>query len=137
MPSLTNGIFGVHEQALVARARRAELLASNLANADTPGYKARDVSFENLLAATRSETGGAPGGDQLAATHGRHLADDSQLMPGVAVQYRNPTQPSLDGNTVDTQVEQTAFLENALAYQTTLTFLEQRIAGIRLAIRGE
>ena len=133
MPITSNNLFGIHEQALLVRARRARLLASNLANADTPGFKAKDVDFQALMQ-RGADTVAMVGRD---TSHSRHFSDPAQSQTRATVLFRTPMQPSLDGNTVDSQIEQTAFVQNAVAYQTTLTFLEQRIAGLRLAIRGE
>jgi flagellar basal-body rod protein FlgB len=106
-----------------------ELLAANLANADTPHYKARDVDFKSALEE-------ATAGQALTATHAAHLsASGSPAM--VEAKYRIPNQPALDGNTVDPAAEQSAFAETALQYQTSLTLLGMRIAGLRSAIRGE
>lgn len=100
--------FGIHGDALRLRAERLELLASNIANAATPGYKARDLDFRAALAGA---------------------AD--------AVRFRVPVQSSLDGNTVELGTEQTQFAENAIQYRTTLGFLNSRIAGIMSALKGE
>lgn len=125
-------IFGIHGAALLARSRRAEILAANLANADTPGYKARDVDFAALM---RGQSGGSDGG--LVRTDARHLDPGGSRYFGAEVLYREPGQPSLDGNTVDTQIEQAEFVKNAMQYQASLRFLNQRIQGLRSAIRGE
>ena len=114
MPS--DGLFGVHGAALAVRSQRMGVLASNIANASTPNFKARDVDFRTAL--SQMERGGS---DSIAA----------------ALQYRVPTQPTLDGNTVELSVEQTAFAENAVQYQTTLSFLNGRIGQITRALRGE
>ena len=127
-------IFGIHGAALVARGRRAEVLAANLANADTPNYKARDVDFADLM---RAEVAGTEDGATLLKTDARHLDVGNERYFGADVMYRTPTQPSLDGNTVDTQTEQAEFMKNALQYQATLQFLNRRIEGLRLAIKGE
>ena len=110
-----NSLFGVHGAALTVRSQRMGLLASNIANASTPGYKAKDVDFRAALASAET-----PGGS----------IDDATL-------YRIPLQPSADGNTVELATEQTAFAENAVAYQTTLSFLNGRISTITRALRGE
>ena len=112
-------LFGVHGAALEVRSQRMGLLASNIANASTPGFKARDVDFTKALAAV--QTGDDTGSSGFAK----------------AVQYRVPTQPSLDGNTVELNQEQTAFAENAVQYQTTLSFLNGRIGQITRALKGE
>ncbi len=111
-------LFGVHGAALALRSQRLSLLASNIANAATPGYKARDIDFGSAL---RMASGGMEAG-----------AAASQ-----AVSYRVPVTPSLDGNTVELSTEQTLFAENAVQYRTTLSFLEGRIGTIRRALKGE
>lgn len=128
--------IGVHADALRLRARRGELIANNLANADTPGFKARDVDFRKALAAA-----GQPGGAlSLSTTNAAHLSHGANaVLPdgnGV-VQYRVPMAPALDGNTVDAQVEQAAFAENAVRYQATLSFLNSRFRGLMTAITGQ
>ena len=122
--------FGVHGQALQLRAKRLELLASNIANAATPNYKARDIDFAARL--KQAETGG--GG--LAATETGHIAASASGGAGDAL-YRIPNQSSLDGNTVELSVEQTRFGENAVQYQTTLSFLNGRINTLMRAMKGE
>lgn len=100
--------FGIHGKALELRAQRLDLLASNIANAATPGYKARDLDFGAAM---------------------RGAAD--------AIRYRVPLTSSLDGNTVELATEQTQFAQNAIQYRTTLGFLNGRIAGVMLALKGE
>ena len=107
-------LFGIHATALRLREQRMALIASNIANAATPNYKARDIDFAAAL--TAAEKG--------------ERADSS-------VRYRVPVQSSLDGNTVELATEQTAFAENALAYRTSLSFLQSRIATIGRALKGE
>ena len=109
-------LFGVHGAALQVRSQRMGVLASNIANASTPGFKARDVDFRSALAEVESK-----GADGFAG----------------AVQYRVPLQTSMDGNTVELAQEQTAFAENAVQYQTTLSFLNGRISQITRALKGE
>ncbi|MGY2734753.1 flagellar basal body rod protein FlgB [Sphingomonas sp. UYP23] len=113
-----DSLFGVHGAALEVRSQRMGVLASNIANASTPGFKAQDVDFHTALAAVESSSGG------------------NASITG-ALQYRVPSQPSLDGNTVELATEQTAFAENAVAYQTTLSFLNGRISQITRALKGE
>ncbi|WP_419807987.1 flagellar basal body rod protein FlgB [Sphingomonas sp.] len=108
-------LFGVHAAALEVRSQRMGVLASNIANASTPGFKARDIDFASAL---QSMEGGA------ADLSGSTL-------------YRVPTQTSMDGNTVELSQEQTAFAENAVQYQTTLSFLNGRIGQITRALKGE
>ncbi len=111
--------------------QRTKLLAANIANADTPGFKARDIDFRSVLARA--------GGEQLAlrTTQGNHLGGASSGLGGSELLYRVPTQSSLDGNTVNAQVEQAEFTENAIRYQSTLTFLNGKFKGLKLAIKGE
>lgn len=127
--SNTIDVFGIHSQALALRARRAEVLATNLANADTPAYQARDLDFAAVLA--EQGEGGA-----LQITDARHLgASDPEF--NYALRYREPLQASLDQNTVDVQAERAAFTDNAMRYQASLTFLNGRIRGLMTALRGE
>ena len=111
--------------------QRSSVLASNIANADTPGYKARDIDFRSVLAKA--------GGQQLnlKTTQGAHLSGASSSLSGAKLLYRTPNQPSIDGNTVNSQVETTEFTKNAMHYQSTLTFLNGKFKGLRLAIKGE
>lgn len=132
MPINIDSALGPLPDALTLRSKRSEVLASNLANADTPQYKARDFDFRAALASAQ--------GDQLAlrTTQARHIAfDQDSSVQGTTLQYRIPNQSSLDGNTVDAQVEQAAFAENAVNYQATLTFLNGRIKGLLGALKGE
>ncbi len=127
---LLDNVFGIHETAVKVRARRAELLASNLANADTPGYKARDFDFQAVL---RQQTQSPV---RLVATHPRHINDDNGIVAATHLGYRVPQQASLDGNTVEVEREQSAFSENAMRYQASLRFLDSRIQGLKRAIKG-
>ncbi|GAB4290820.1 MAG: flagellar basal body rod protein FlgB [Thiohalomonadaceae bacterium] len=132
MPAHIDSFLGVHEAALRLRAARSEVIASNLANADTPNYQARDIDFKAVL----SEYQGTAGGAAMQTTHSRHLSASG----GVAapeLMYREPSQPAVDGNTVDSQTEKAAFMENALQYQATLRFIDGSIKTLRTAIRGD
>lgn len=130
--SLLDGVFGSHEAALRLRSERASVLAANLANADTPNYKARDLDFASVL-------GGMSDSASLAmvATQARHLAAASTTPFGGELKYRIPYQPSLDGNTVEAPVEQAAFGENAVRYQASLMFINRRIAAYEAALTGQ
>jgi len=131
MTSVIDRHFGVHAEALQLRARRGEVLGSNLANADTPGYKARDLDFRSALSdATAHST------TTMATTQQGHIRPQGRV-GGAHLLYRTPNQSSLDGNTVDTQVEQNKFAENAVRYRTSLRFLSGKIQGLMTAIRGE
>jgi flagellar basal-body rod protein FlgB len=133
MPFSFDQILGVHQPALIVEGRRAELLASNLANADTPGYKARDIDFRQAL---RQQQAPGDGAGRLALTNSRHLQMPSQA-GGFDVEYRIPQQPSLDGNTVEQQVEMSAYTENAMRYLATLRFLSGKFNSLRTAIKGQ
>lgn len=114
-------IFGIHGAALEVRSQRMGVLASNIANAATPGFKARDIDFAAALKA-RLE-GAALGGDGSA--------------DGAGLVYRRPTMQSLDGNTVELAREQIAFAENAVAYSATLSFVQGKVSTITRALKGE
>lgn len=122
--------LGNHPLALRLREQRTELLAANMANADTPNYKARDLDFQSVLKGVQSST------VNLGLTQPNHLAP-AQHPFGAELKYRIPSQSSLDGNTVDTEQEQVRFAENALQYQASLRFVSDEIAGLKSAIRGE
>lgn len=123
-------IFGIHGFALALRSQRMQVLASNLANADTPGFKARDLDFQALLS---GETGNPL---PLAVSHATHLATGTEGGLGAEAKYRVPLQPSLDGNTVDAQMDQARFAENALSYQVSLTLVNSRLGSLLTAITG-
>ena len=122
--------FAHHEQALKLRAFRNEILSSNIANADTPGYKARDIDFAEAL---RSAGNGRV---MLHRTSELHQAAWSTNKLGAQVQYRVPSQPALDGNTVETDVEQAAYAENMVQYRASLRFLDGTIKSLRYALKG-
>lgn len=131
--SLDN-IFGIHEQALKLSAKRAEIIANNLANADTPNYKAKDVDFDSLLQNYKSKGAGT-----VEKSHAGHVGapGSSGVMSGLEVMYRVPLQPSADGNTVESAVEQMNYAENAMRYQASIRFLDGRIKGLLSALKGE
>jgi len=126
-----DNLFGIHATALKLRASRAELLAANIANADTPNFKARDIDFKKAL-----KLAGTNSGD-IVTTNARHIDSSGDSKTGTEILYRTPSQPSLDGNTVELQAERSAFLENSMMYQASLRFLNGRINGLLTAIRGE
>ncbi|MEO8308307.1 MAG: flagellar basal body rod protein FlgB [Pseudomonadota bacterium] len=133
--------LGVHANALKLHERRTELLANNLANADTPGFKARDLDFRSAMAAATGPAANA--GQQV--THYAGQGDSGNLQSGdlspgsteAFIKYRTPLAPSLDGNTVDAQLEQSAFAENAVRYQATLSLLSTQIRTLMTAITGQ
>ena len=117
-PALNQSLFGASGAALELHAQRMAVLTSNIANAATPGYKARDIDFS---AALKNVLGGA----------------NTQGAVAGATRYRVPVMPSLDGNTVELGTEQVAFSQNAVGYATSLSFLTQRVDTITRAIKGE
>ncbi len=123
--------MSTHASALLLRAQRTRLLANNMANADTPNYKARDFDFSAALRLQLSDQQA-----RLNTTHSSHIPL-SQLSSLARLQYRIPQEPSLDGNTVDSDVEQARFAENAVRYQASLHFLNKKITGLISALRGE
>ncbi len=134
--------LGIHQDALKVQSKRLEVLADNLANVDTPNYKARDIDFRAALAQAADSSGsgqGAAGGVSLATDDKEHLQGD--LLGGggtdAVLKYRVPLAPSLDGNTVDAQQEQAAFAESSVHYQATLTFLSMRMKSLMTAITGQ
>jgi flagellar basal-body rod protein FlgB len=131
MPINIDKALGEFPQHLSVYGRRSSLLASNIANSDTPGYKARDIDFRTELDRAHGEL------VALKTTNKRHLGGSPSPVSESQLLYRVPHQASLDGNTVDSQVEQAEFTQNAIRYQSTLTFLSGRINGLKLAIKGE
>ncbi len=126
--------FGILPASVNLRDQRTELLASNLANDDTPNYKSRDFDFDGILASIQ----GVGSSLKLTRTQPGHLTlsiPDPTQTPELL--YRIPAQPSLDGNTVDPQLERAAFAENAVRYQSTLEFLNRRVSGLRAALSKE
>ena len=121
--------LGIHPQALSVRERRSELLAANLANADTPGYKARDLDFKSILKQNMPEA------VAIERTQAGHLVPQQLL--GSRAMYRNPNQVSLDGNTVEANVEQAMYAENAVQYQASLQFINNDFSGLMMALRGQ
>jgi len=126
------------ETALSLRSQRQELLASNIANADTPNYKARDIDFSNALQGAMARATQPPG--PLATTNAAHrpqgAPDGSRLPDGTEVQYRGVTQGAVDGNTVDMDVERNQFADNALRYEAGITMINHQIRAMMAAIQG-
>ena len=127
--------LGIHTQALSLRGQRMNVLAQNLANADTPNDKAREVDFRSALehAAGKLDAAAPP----LARTNPAHLSGQGPAAGEARTLYRIPHAPALDGNTVESDVELAAIGENALQYQATLTFLGGKLATLKSAITGE
>ena len=128
MRSSLDNYLGIHPQALQIEAKRNELLAANLANVDTPDYKARDIDFKTALSAAAADSNEQPA-SALSTTSAGEL--DSS-----AVKYRVPMASALDGNTVDEQLEQSAFAENSVRYQASLQFINSALRDLMTAITG-
>lgn len=134
MVSRLDDALRFQQTALNLRAARQELLASNIANADTPNYKARDVDFASAL---RGALAGTPTELSAAKTAPMHLEGNSGAsLMGAPVMYRKPVQPSADGNTVDMDVERAQFADNALRYEASVMFVNARLKSILTAIQG-
>jgi len=134
---MLNGLdsyFAARTQALDLRARRSEILASNIANADTPGYKARDLDFAAQLNAALSRGDAQHAGIAMQRTSARHLGAVPQVSPAVDLKYRIPVQSSIDGNTVEMDSELAQFSDNALRYQADITFLSSQIRWLQAAV---
>ncbi|MBI5889477.1 MAG: flagellar basal body rod protein FlgB [Nitrosomonadales bacterium] len=134
MSSRIDDMFRLHQTALNLRAARQELIASNIANADTPNYKARDIDFASALQGALQGSG-----DKLtvAATAPGHLAGAAgESVMGAPVMYRKPLQPSADGNTVEMDVERAQFADNALRYEASLRFVSEKAKDVLAALQG-
>ncbi|HXS28085.1 MAG TPA: flagellar basal body rod protein FlgB [Steroidobacteraceae bacterium] len=138
MPSLLNlnAYLGIQPTALELQSRRMQVLADNLANVDTPNYKARDIDFQAALAAAAGASNGAGAPVQLSTTNARDIAAATGADASAGLKYRVPLAPSLDGNTVDAQLEQAAFADNTVRYQATLTFISTSLRNLMTAITG-
>ena len=131
MPFSFDALLGSHEKALALRQQRMMLIAGNLANADTPGYKARDIDFAEALKSATSRN--LP----VHTTRPGHISPAPTLSTQAALKYRIPQQAALDGNTVDMQAERARFADNAVRYQATLRFISGRFKGVIGALKGE
>ncbi len=131
MAGTVDPLFGIHAHALQIQQRRMTLLAGNIANADTPGFQARDLDFRTAL-----EQAMGSGASTLSTDHAAHL-DGAGAQADPALMYRVPLQPSVDGNTVELQTEQAAFMDSALRYQASLSFLDGKLKSLLTAITGE
>jgi len=131
MSSRLDAALSVHVDAMRLRSQRTQLLASNIANVDTPNYKARDLAFGDTLSRAVDRL-------PMKATDSRHLgARDGASGSQARVLYRNPEAASLDGNTVDKDLEQARFAENALRYQASLQFMQNRVGSMIRSLKGE
>lgn len=129
--SRIDNALGVHPQALGLAQKRTEILGANLANADTPNYKARDIDFEGAMRSALDRQKGL----QMSRTNQGHMGPRG-AEPG-QIQYRVPQQPSIDGNTVDAAEEQVRFAENTMRYMASLEFVESSFQKLKKAVRGQ
>ena len=120
--------FSSHEKTLALRSQRMEILSRNIANADTPNFKAQDIDFKQVLKAAEST--------QMKTTQAGHISE-AQSEADKGLKFRIPFNVAFDGNTVELPVEQAKFGQSAADYQATLSILENRISGIRKALRGD
>lgn len=127
--------LGVHPAALKLRAQRTEVLSNNIANADTPNFKARDIDFKTALAEQTRTAGNDPAA--LRTTSTRHIGSPGAGGGQPELLYRTPEMPSLDGNTVDGHVEQAEFANNTLQFMASLRFVNGKFKGMMTAIKGE
>lgn len=137
---MLNGLddyFSTRMLALGLRARRSETLASNIANADTPNYKARDFDFSSALQSALSHSGAGGNGVELSRTSPLHLQGGHRGSVTAQLQYRAPAQASIDGNTVDLDTELGQFSDNSIRYQADLTFVSNQLRAMQQAISGQ
>ena len=127
---LLSTAFGFQEKVLNLQSKRLQILASNIANADTPNFKARDIDFRQVMKTVRT--------DALTTTQPQHYELEGGVPPDqAALKYRIPFNTSFDGNTVELSMEQAKFGKATGDFQATLSFLENRVSGIRKAVKGE
>ncbi|MBA3581969.1 MAG: flagellar basal body rod protein FlgB [Gammaproteobacteria bacterium] len=133
MTNILDQHFGIHAKALTVRSQRSELLASNIANAETPNYKARDLDFKSILSSEAKANDDSLGNTMLSTANG-HIHDNEFSANTL---YRVPNQSALDGNTVDPHMEHSQFTENAVRYQISLQLLNSKITGMLKALTGD
>ncbi len=122
--------LSIHEQGLALRSQRAEVIAGNIANVDTPGYRAQDLDFSTVWQQQQEQL-------SLSQTDTGHLSLNPGNQAGAVVYDRAPLQPSRDGNTVELGQEQAAFARNRMEYETSFTFLNMKVRGLERAINGQ
>ena len=133
MTSKLDDALQFHQTALTMRGYRQQLLASNIANADTPNFKARDIDFSSALQGALSSR---PANADLAVTSPHHIGSSGENTLGAKVLYRTPVQPSIDGNTVNMDTERTQFAENAIHYEANVALLNGQIRFMMMAIQA-
>ncbi|WP_404416621.1 flagellar basal body rod protein FlgB [Marinospirillum sp.] len=127
-----NNALGIHSDALNVRSQRSEILANNLANSDTPGYKARDLDFKGILKGEYENRQSM----ELNRTQAQHIPAQGVMMDS-SLKFRTPHQPSVDGNTVETNIEQAEFSKNAMDFQASFTFLNSKFSGLTKAMKNQ
>jgi len=135
MKALIEKQFQFHQTALNLQAHRQQLLASNIANADTPHYKARDIDFRSALQGALQAAGA--GGVSMNTTHSGHVAGGAGNPLAAHTGYRSELQSAVDGNTVNMDVERAAFAENAIQYEASITFINGMLRSLNTAITGQ
>ena len=135
MVSKLDQAFNFQQQVMNLRTERQQLIASNIANADTPNYKARDIDFGKSLQAALAGRGAVNGGLSMARTASTHLSGLASR-PSNDLMYRNEFQASVDGNTVEMDVERANFSDNAIRYEASVTFVNGRFQGLRDAMQS-
>ena len=125
---MLENLFGIHSDALQLKARRMEVLSTNIANADTPGFKAKDVDFRSVL-------GWKLGVSGLHTTHAKHWQGPGHTDNGEV--FTIPYNPAVDGNTVEIGLEQAKFGRASVEYQATLDFLQGRVSSYKRALKGD
>lgn len=124
-------IFGLAEKALALSEQRATLISSNLVNSSTPGYKAKDIDFNQILQQA------SHGSNELSKANAGHLVDNHESANSPIIKYRVPMQTSMDGNTVDPELERKSFMENSLKYQISLMFIQSKTDQMIKAMKGD
>lgn len=124
-------IFGLAEHVLSVSEQRASMLSANLVNANTPNYKAKDIDFNQVMKSVSDPS------SRLQVTNSNHISSANNDFYSLPVQYRIPMQKSLDGNTVDPEIERKSFVENSLKYQLGLTFIQNKTHEMIKAMKGE
>lgn len=132
MASKLDNHLAFHHRALSLRAHRQQVLAANIANADTPNFKARDIDFQAALKGAIASQKSV----ELSLTSARHIPGSGEGGPAPLL-YRQDIQPSADGNTVDMDVERSQFAENAIFYEASVSFVNSRLKGLMTAIQGQ
>jgi len=131
-----NAALQFQQEALNLRAQRQEILSANIANADTPGYQARDIDFASQLQKVMAAGRANGSGMSLELTNQRHIPASTSAGADLDLMYRIPDQPSMDGNTVDMDRERTNFADNSVRYQTDLTVLGGQVKGMMSVLQG-